>query len=83
VRRVHDGTSSLLKHTINLILIIQFQHFRRLVVQDAFSIQQEAQTRCLNTLALGIRFEYLGHFGRFLDFEKGFFTSLLIKLNDD
>jgi hypothetical protein len=76
IRQATIAATGLLEHTINLILIIQFQHLGCLIVQDALSIQQETQACRLHALALGIRLEYLGHFGRFLDFEKGFFTSL-------
>lgn len=75
-------TTRLFEHAINLILIIQFQHFGCLIGFNAFAVQQETKRCRLHALALRVGFKDLGHFGRFLDFEKGFFASLCGECNE-
>lgn len=69
-------TARLFKHTINLILIIEFQHLGGRVFVDALAIEHETERCCLHAFALSVRVEDLGHLGRFLDLEKRLFPSL-------
>jgi hypothetical protein len=70
------ATTRLFKHTINLILIVEFQHLGSRVFVNALTIEHETERRCLHTFALSVRVEDLGHLGRFLDLEKRLFPSL-------
>ena len=72
------ATTSLLQHAINLILIVQFEHFGCLIAINAVTIEHKAQGRALNTLACRVGFKDFGHFGRLFDFEKRFFARLCV-----
>lgn len=70
------AAARLFKHAINLILIVQLEHLRRLIRLNTFPIQEETEGTGLNTLSLRIGFKDLLHLCRLLDLEKGFFTGL-------
>ena len=68
--------AGLLQHTIDLILILQFERFGRVPLGDTFSVQQKAERVGLHALALGVVGKYFGHFGGLFDFEEGLFSGL-------
>ena len=69
-------TTRLLQHAVNLILVVQFQHFGRVCGFNAFPVQQESKRGSLNSLSLGVRVKDLLHFGTLLDLEEAFFSGL-------
>mmetsp|Transcript_25066 Transcript_25066/g.53017 ORF Transcript_25066/g.53017 Transcript_25066/m.53017 type:complete len:228 (-) Transcript_25066:101-784(-) len=71
------------QHAIDLIFILQFQHFRRFVRSDAFSIQEETKGCHLDALAGRVGGKYLGHLGGFFDFEHGFLSGLILDADGD
>jgi hypothetical protein len=71
-----NSASRLLKHTINLILIVQFQHFRCRIGFNTFSIQEETKGAGLHSLSLSIRLKDLLHLGGLFNLEKSLFASL-------
>ena len=69
-------TSELLQNTINLILILQFQRFGRLIIGNPLSIQQESKGLLFDPFPRCIGPEYFDHFGAFFNFEDCFLSRL-------
>ena len=70
------GSSSLLKHDINLVLIFHLKHLWSLLGHDSVSVEEESKRVGLDSLSLRISVKDLGHFGSLLDLEEGLFSSL-------
>jgi hypothetical protein len=73
------SSTTLCEHTINLVLVFHFQHFRGIGGLDAFSVKQKAIKGWVHTLATGIRLKHLLHFGGLFYLEIRFFAILLMK----
>eukprot|EP00804_Cyclotella_cryptica_P021533 CCRYP_005825-RA/>CCRYP_005825-RA protein AED:0.68 eAED:1.00 QI:0/-1/0/1/-1/1/1/0/110 len=69
-------TPTLLQNTVNLILILQLQHFRRVVWADAFAVKEEADGAGLDSLARGVGIEDFGHLRVSFHFEEEFLSIL-------
>ena len=64
------------QHAIDLIFVLQLEHLRGSVRVNALAVQQEAETRRLDSLARGVVVKDLLQLRRLLDLEEGFFSGL-------
>lgn len=54
-----EGSTDLLQDSINLVPILQLQHFGGLVVLDTISVQEETEGGLGDAFPLGVRLEHL------------------------